>query len=143
MVTKEDLQSFLDRLDGGALAVTEVEPNLWLARAPDGAQVVVHYAPPFVVLRVEVMELPAREPRRSELLRQLLEYNARELVHGSYGLEGDRVVLSDTLELENLDYSEFEASFDSLTLALASHLGALAPFHEPSPGIARELSRER
>ena len=38
------------------------------------------------------------------------------------------VVLTDALELEDLDYSEFEASFDSVTLALASHLGALAPY---------------
>ena len=68
--------------------------------------------------------------RRSELFRQLLEYNARDLVHGSYGLEGDHVVLTDTLELENLDFSEFEASFDSITLALASHLAALAPYRE-------------
>ena len=130
MITKDDIQSFLDRLEGGALAVAELEPNLWVARTPDEAEVVVHYAPPVVVLRVRVMELPASEPRRSELFRQLLEYNARELVHGSYGLEGDHVVLTDTLELENLDFSEFEASFDSITLALASHLGALAPYRE-------------
>ena len=73
---------------------------------------------------------PESEPRRGELFRQLLEYNARDLVHGSYGLEGDHVVLTDTLELENLDFSEFEASFESMTLALASHLGALASYRE-------------
>jgi hypothetical protein len=130
MITKDDIQSFLDRLEGGRLTVMEIEPNLWLARTTDDAEVVVHYAPPVVILRVRVMELPASEPRRSELFRQLLEYNARELVHGSYGLEGDHVVLTDTLELENLDFSEFEASFDSITLALASHFGALAPYRE-------------
>jgi hypothetical protein len=130
MITKDDIQSFLDRFEGGSLTVMEIEPNLWLARTIDNAEVVIHYAPPVVILRVRVMELPASEPRRSELFRQLLEYNARELVHGSYGLEGDRVVLTDTLELENLDFSEFEASFDSITLALASHLGALAPYRE-------------
>jgi hypothetical protein len=64
------------------------------------------------------------------LLRELLELNARDLVHGAYGLEGDKVVLTDTLELENLDFNEFEASFDSITLALAQHLGALAPYRE-------------
>ena len=130
MITREDIQSFLDRLDAGALAVNEVEPNLWIARTREDAEVVVHYAPPVVILRVRVMELPGSDPRRSDLFRQLLEYNARELVHGSYGLEGNHVVLTDTLELENLDYSEFEASFDSITLALASHLGALAPYRE-------------
>lgn len=130
MITREDIQSFLDRLDGGTLTVMEVEPNLWLARTTDEAEVVIHYAPPVVILRVRVMELPAGEPRRGELYRQLLEYNARELVHGSYGVEGDHVVLTDTLDLADLDYSEFEASFDSITLALASHLGALAPYRE-------------
>jgi len=130
MITREDIQSYLDRLEAGALSVSEVEPNLWIARTPDDAEVVVHYAPPVVILRVRVMELPASDPRRSELFRQLLEYNARELVHGSYGLEGNHVVLTDTLELENLDFSEFEASFDSLTLALATHLGALASYRE-------------
>jgi hypothetical protein len=130
MITREDLQSFIDRLYGGNVTVKEIEPNLWLLRTPDDAEVVVHYAPPVVILRVRVMELPASEPRRGELFRQLLEYNARDLVHGSYGLEGDHVVLTDTLELENLDFNEFEASFESMTLALASHLGALASYRE-------------
>jgi hypothetical protein len=130
MITREDLQSFFDRLYGGNLSVLELEPNLWLLRTPDGGEVVVHYAPPVVILRVRVMELPESEPRRGELFRQLLEYNARDLVHGSYGLEGEHVVLTDTLELENLDFSEFEASFESMTLALASHLGALASYRE-------------
>jgi hypothetical protein len=130
MITREDILSFFDRLYGGTLTVTELEPNLWLVRTPEDAEVVVHYAPPVVILRVRVMELPDSDPRRSELFRQLLEYNARDLVHGSYGLEGDHVVLTDALELENLDFSEFEASFDSLNLALASHLGSLAAFRE-------------
>jgi hypothetical protein len=130
MITRDDIQSWLERLDSGNMTVMEIEPNLWLVRTPDDAEVVVHYAQPVVILRVRVMELPASEPRRGELFRQLLEYNARDLVHGSYGLEGDHVVLTDTLELENLDFSEFEASFDSITLALASHLGALAPYRE-------------
>ncbi len=130
MMTREDLLSFFDRLYGGTLSVMELEPNIWLVRTPEDAEVVVHYAPPVVILRVRVMELPDSDPRRSELFRQLLEYNARDLVHGSYGLEGDHVVLTDALELENLDFSEFEASFDSLNLALASHLGSLAAFRE-------------
>jgi hypothetical protein len=130
MITREDLQAWLDRIEAGAASVEELEPNLWRVRMTEGAEVVVHYAPPVVILRVRVMELPASEPRRGELFRQLLELNARELVHGSYGLEGDHIVLTDALELANLDYNEFEASFDSIALALATHLGALAPYRE-------------
>lgn len=130
MVTRDDVQSFLDRLEGGSVTTREVEPGLWVVHTADEAEVVVHYAPPVVILRVRVMELPGAELRRGELFRRLLEFNARDLVHGSYGLEGEQIVLTDTLELDNLDYTEFESSFDSITLALASHLGALAAYRE-------------
>jgi hypothetical protein len=130
MISREDVQSWLERLAGGSLEIRELEPNLWLVRTEEGSELVVHYAPPVVILRMRVMELPGQEPRRSELFRQLLELNARELIHGSYGIEGDHIVLTDALELADLDFSEFEASFDSITLALATHLGALAPYRE-------------
>lgn len=130
MVTREDILSYLDRVESGTVETTEVEPGLWRARTQSGADVVVHYAPPVVILRMRVMEPPASDEKRSGLYRQLLEFNARDLVHGSYGLEGEHVVLTDALELSDLDYSEFEASWDSLTLALASHLSALAPYRE-------------
>jgi hypothetical protein len=130
MVTREDILSYLDRVEGGTVETTEVEPGLWRARTQSGADVVVHYAPPVVILRMRVMEPPASDEKRSGLYRQLLEFNARDLVHGSYGLEGEHVVLTDALELADLDFSEFEASWDSLTLALASHLSALAPYRE-------------
>lgn len=127
---KEDIEGFLERLDSGTAEVREVEPGIWMVRTTAGAEVLVHYAPPVVILRVAVMPLPADQNRQARLCRDLLGYNARDLVHGAYGLEGERVVLVDTLELENLDFNEFEASFDSLTLALATHLGALAPYRE-------------
>lgn len=130
MVTRDDVQSFLDRMEAAGASVEELGEGLWKARRSDDSEVVVSYSPPVLILRVRVMELPADPARRAELFRQLLEYNAVDLVHGSYGVEGDHVVLTDTLELENLDFSEFEASFDSLTLALATHLGALAPYRE-------------
>jgi len=130
MTGKDDIEGFLDRLDSGTTEVVELEPSIWVVKTTSGAEVLVHLAPPVVILRITVMPLPAGAERQSALFRQLLGYNARELVHGAYGLEGDRVVLVDTLELENLDFVEFEASFDSMTLALATHLGALAPYRE-------------
>ena len=125
MTTREDVRAFLDRLD---LPVESVAEDMWLVRTAEGAELVVHYAPPVLVLRVRVMQLPTDTGQAGELSRMLLEFNARDLVHGSYGIEGDHVVLTDALELTDLDFTEFEASVDSLSLALASHLNALAPF---------------
>ena len=92
--------------------------------------VVVHYSPPVVVLRVKVMDLPADDGKLSSLARRLLELNATELVHGSYGFERDAVVLTEALELSHLDYEEFLASYEGLTLALAAHLRELVAYRE-------------
>lgn len=127
MITRDDVQSFLDRLD---LAVESSSDDLWVVRTPDGAQMAVHYAPPVLVLRIRVMALPGDPARAGELCRRLLEYNARDLVRGAYGVEGNDVVLAAAMELDGLDFSDFEASVDSLALALASHLGSLAPYRE-------------
>jgi hypothetical protein len=127
MVSRDDVQSWLDRLE---LPVASVAEDLWVVQLADGGELAVNYAPPVLVLRVRVTELPADTGRFAGMARQLLQWNARDLVHGSYGIEGDHVVLTDTLELGHLDFSEFEASIDSLGLALASHLGALAPYRE-------------
>ncbi|MEO5825673.1 MAG: hypothetical protein ABIR59_07285 [Gemmatimonadales bacterium] len=127
MTTCEDVQAYLDRLD---LGVESVAQDMWLVRTNEDAELVVHYAPPVLVMRVRVMPMPADPTLAAAMSRQLLEYNARDLVHGSYGLEGDVVVLTDALLLADLDFTEFEASVDSLSLALASHVSALAPYRE-------------
>ena len=132
MVTREDIESFLDRLGSEGTSYDEVEPGMWLVK-PGGAldaDVVIHYSPPVVLLRVKVMDLPKDERATSDLSRRLLELNATDLVHGSYGIESDSVVLTEALELAHLDYEEFLAAYEGMTLALASHLRELAPFRE-------------
>ena len=60
----------------------------------------------------------------------MLELNASDLLHGSYGIQDDRIVLTEALELSALDYEEFLASYESMTLALASHLRELGSYRE-------------
>lgn len=90
---------------------------------------VVHHSPPVVVLRVKVMELP-KNGQADKLCRRLLELNATDLLHGSYGIQGNEVVLTEALELAHLDYEEFLASYESITLSLAGHLRELATYRE-------------
>ena len=132
MLTKEDIEGFLDRLTIDGASHKEVASGMWMVRPAGGvdADVVVSYSPPVVLLRVKVMDLPADEKVVGTLAKRLLELNASELLHGSYGIEGNSVVLIEALELEHLDYEEFLASYESMTLALASHLRELAPYRE-------------
>src|SRR5918911_1526966 len=89
MVTREEIEHFLDRLSAEGASYSEVEPGLWLVK-PTGAldfDVVVHYSPPVVVLRVKVMNVPKDQSALATLSRRLLQLNATDLVHGSYGIE--------------------------------------------------------
>lgn len=128
MASREDLESFIARLDAD-ISSEEVDSGIWvLAPGEDSAPVVVSWAPPVVVFRVKVMDMPEPGQKRTDLMQKLLELNAAGLMHGSYGIDGSHVVLTDALQLENLDFNEFQASIDSITLALASHIPALAAF---------------
>jgi hypothetical protein len=130
MVTPEQIEGFLGRLSAEGASYSEVQPGLWTVQ-PGGdldLTVVVHHSPPVVVLRVKVMDLPTKGA--DKLYRRLLELNATDLLHGSYGIQKNEIVLTEALELAQLDYEEFLASYESMTLALAGHLRELATFRE-------------
>lgn len=132
MVSHEDIVSFLDRLSADGATYSEVSDGIWNVR-PAGLLdfgVVVHYSPPVVVLRVKVMDLPSNDAQRSALEHRLLELNGNDLLHGSYGIQKNEVVLTEALELEHLDFEEFLSAYESITLALASHIRELASFRE-------------
>jgi hypothetical protein len=132
MLTKDDIESFLVRLAATGASYSEVEPGFWIVRpSPDSdLSVAVNYSPPVLLLRVDVMSLPNDGPRTAELTKRLLELNASDLLHGSYGIQNDQIVLTEALELSALDYEEFLASYESMTLALASHLRELGSYRE-------------
>lgn len=132
MVNREDLESFLVRLGAEGASYSEVEPGMFVVRpggTPD-AQVVCHLTPPVLLMRMNVMPIPTDEHAAARLSRRLLELNATDLVHGAYGISANDIILTEALELGNLDFSEFLAAYESMTLALASHVRELAPFRE-------------
>lgn len=120
MVSREDLESFLIRMD---LDYEEVDEGMFLTRGEgDGAPVVVHHADALLIIRMKVMDMPPEDENSLALYRTLLELNANEVVHGAYGIEDGDLILSDTLELETLDFLEMQASMESITLAAATHM---------------------
>ena len=132
MLTKDDIESFLMRLGATGASFSEVEPGFWIVRPSEESDlsIAVNYTPPVVLLRIDVMTLPTNGQQSATLTRRLLELNASDLLHGSYGIQDDRIVLTEALELSALDYEEFLASYESMTLALASHLRELGSYRE-------------
>ncbi len=80
---------------------------------------IVDCEPPILVLEQLIMETP-KEP--GDFFKRLLQMN-RALVHGAFVLdeEGKYMFFRDTLQLENLDLNELEASISALSLALAEN----------------------
>jgi hypothetical protein len=129
MMNREAVESYLLQM---GLEPEELDDDLWIIRTADETPVVVHFSPPLLVLRIKVMDLPSDngDNRLAPLYRRLLELNATDIVHGSYGIEENEVVLSDALDLETLDFGELRNSYESLVLAASTHLqqlGELVP----------------
>jgi len=118
--TAEDVENYLLQLDRRY----ENDGGTYLLPST-GATVAMRVSPPIVAFRVVIGSVPTEEMQRTRFFRKLLEYNATDLMHISYGVDGQTVVLSGALELENLDVNELEAMLSDIDLALARHVPTL------------------
>ena len=129
MRTKDDIERYLLDLDtpyeslgNGMYKLTDDEDD----SNDEGILVCVN--DPLIIFSVRLMKVPSKN--LEAFYRKLLELNASELVAGAYGITGDDVVITDTLQLENLDFNEFQASVESLALALRTHYPVLSAFRD-------------
>lgn len=120
MVTQDDLESYLIRMDAD---FEEVDEGMFVVRTEnEGAPIVVHHSEPVLLIRMKVMDLAANSDALSGLYETLLKLNATDMVHGAYGIEEGELIISDTLQLGSLDFEELQASLESVQLAASSHL---------------------
>ncbi|MCA9651709.1 MAG: hypothetical protein H6712_10625 [Myxococcales bacterium] len=130
MSSVEDLDSFFIQT---GLQYEQIGKSTWVI-TPDSAhpaQIGVSADPPVVVFSIVMFTLGGQEEDHEGLFRCLLELNA-ELLHSSYSLQGDRVVLSGAQQLENLDFNEFQAMIDDMCMALDNHWDKLATWGRPA-----------
>jgi hypothetical protein len=119
--TAEDVETYLLQLDrrfeqdGGNLLLT----------SPGRPTIAVRVAPPIVALRVTIGEAPSDPTHQLAVYRRMLELNANDLMHVSYGVEGNSIVLTGALPLENLDLNELEAALSDIDLAISRQVPEL------------------
>lgn len=120
--TTEDVENYLIQLDRRF----ESDKGTYLVSAgSDAPPIAVHVAPPIVALRVAIGPVPGDDAHKVRLFSRLLELNASDLMHASYGIEAGTIVLSAALELDNLDQNELSAVLSDMDLALARHVSGL------------------
>ena len=114
MLTKDDIESFLVRLGATGATYSEVEPGL-LDRAPERGERSLDRRELLAARRAAARQghdaADGRTTAAPTLNRRLLELNATDLLHGSYGIQDDRIVLTEALELVSTStIEEFLAS---------------------------------
>jgi len=96
------------------------------------AQIAVSADDPIVLFSLPVFELDEKSRGDIKLFQSLLEFNAG-LLHSSYSLQGNKVMLSGAQQLENLDFNEFRAMIDDICMALDNHWDKLSAWGLQSP----------
>jgi hypothetical protein len=106
----------------------EPQPGTWLVEDSGKGLpcIAVSYADPIVIISARAMKIPSGN--REALFADLLKLNYNGLLHGAFALDGDDVVLVDTLEYDWMDKEEFEASLDAIGFALSEHYPALSRY---------------
>jgi hypothetical protein len=126
MRSEKDVEAYLGRLNR-RFSQVETPPGktatTYLIHSSESfPPIALRVDPPLVLLRVHIGDVAKTSV---EVFRALLQHNAKSLVHSSFGLEDERIVLCSALELENLDFNELEATLDEIDVALAEHVPSL------------------
>ena len=127
MKTREDIESYLLKM---GISHEDLGGDIWRLR-PDGIDnLMVSLAGPVVVFRLKMMDVPPT--RREALYETLLRLNTTELFHCAFGIEGNAIVLTGALAIENLDFNEFQAVVDDMELAASKQFTELSKFRVPA-----------
>lgn len=80
---------------------------------------IICVAPPIVIFEQFIFEI--KEPG-NHAYKSLLQKN-RDIIHGAFVLDdsGRKVIFRDSLQVENLDQNEFEATINSLSVLLSEY----------------------
>ena len=122
------LSKIEDYLISLGVSYEEPQAGTWLVDDPGKGLpgIVISLAEPVVIISAKAMRLPTKN--REAFFFELLKLNYSALLHGAYAIDGDDVVLVDTLEYDTMDKQEFEASLDAIGFALSEHYPLLSRY---------------
>lgn len=120
--TINDVENYLLKL--GRKYETDGE-TLVLRASSEVPPVALRVNAPVLMATAAIGPAPTDAIHERNVYKRLLELNATDLMHASYGLENGQIVLSAALALENLDDNELDAALGDIDLALLQHTAEL------------------
>lgn len=98
-----------------------------ISNEQDGiSQVILGIVPPILIIECYLFSIQNDHP---EMYKALLQKN-RDMLHGAFVIneEGNKVLYRYTIQIENLDFNEFEAALNALSLMLHEYATQIVNF---------------
>ena len=106
-----DFNIVFENLDDGILMISKEGEGI--------KNLILGIASPILIMEQHIFNI---KNKNEEVFKKLLQKN-RDIIHGAFVLDetGQKVIFRDTLQIENLDLNELEASLNSLSLLLSEY----------------------
>ncbi|PQJ80701.1 CesT family type III secretion system chaperone [Polaribacter porphyrae] len=114
------IKNYLMELDFNIVYESVKDGVLMISKETEGIKnLILGIAPPILIMEQHIFNI---KNRNEEVFKKLLQKN-RDIIHGAFVLDetGQKVIFRDTLQIENLDLNELEASLNSLSLLLSEY----------------------
>ena len=121
------IKNYLMQLDFNIVYENASDGILMISNESDGIKnLILGIAPPILIMEQHIFNI---KNRNEEVFKKLLQKN-RDIIHGAFVLDetGQKVIFRETLQVENLDLNELEASLNSLSLLLSEYSDQIINF---------------
>lgn|SRR5690242_12742278 len=123
----DTIEQFATRLQCRIVYKNEQNGILKIDNEPDGIHnLIIGIAPPILIMEQFLFSFRADN---LEMFKQLLQKN-RDTIHGAFVIneEGNKVLFRYTMQLENINFNEFEGAINSLGLLLSEYSQQIIDF---------------
>lgn len=114
------IKSFLQSLQLNIEHENQKEGIFIVSNEPEGIfNLIICVAYPIVIFEQFIFEI---KEEGTQVYKSLLQKN-RDIIHGAFVLDdtGRKVIFRDSLQIENLNQNEFEATLNSLSVLLSEY----------------------
>ncbi|WP_026775479.1 hypothetical protein [Polaribacter sp. Hel_I_88] len=121
------IKNYLLQLDFNITYENEEDGILMISKESEGIKnLILGIAPPMLIMEQHIFNI---KNKNEEVFKNLLIKN-RDIIHGAFVLDetGQKVIFRDTLQIQNLDLNELEASLNSLSLLLSEYSDQIINF---------------
>lgn len=112
------IEEFATRLNCKIIYKNEQDGILKIDNQPDGIHnLIIGIAPPILIMEQFLFSF---KTDHADMFKKLLQKN-RDTIHGAFVIneDGNKVLFRYTMQLENIDFNEFEGAINSLGLLLS------------------------